>query len=200
MESLDASKPPSVGVSARVWTVPNVLSVGRLLLFVAFLVELFGRDDRFLGAVALSVAGVTDYLDGYIARRFHQVSEIGKVLDPFVDRMMTVGTLISFMVYGALPLWLGSLVLAREVVVSLLAIVVASKGVREIEVIFLGKLATFGLMCALPMLLFGDGPGTLEHGFGFVGWVLVIPSLILAFISAWAYLPLVRNALRAQPA
>lgn len=184
---------------ARIWTIPNGLSIGRLLLFVWFCVELFWVGDRFLAAVALSIAGVTDYLDGYIARRFDQASDLGKFLDPAVDRFMTTGTLIAFMVFGALPIWLGAIVLAREIVVSVAALVVASKGVREIEVVFIGKLGTFGFMCALPMLLYGHGIGVVEHDFGFVGWMFLIPSLVLAFISAWMYLPRIRAALRSNP-
>src|SRR5665213_1799671 len=108
----------------RIWTVPNALSIGRVVLFIWCLQELFFVGDRFLAAVALSIAGVTDYLDGFIARRFDQTSELGKFLDPAVDRLMTTGTLISLMVFGALPLWLGSLVLVREVVVSVAALFV----------------------------------------------------------------------------
>ncbi len=180
-----------------IWTVPNILSLARLGLFAGYLYELFYSGDRFLAAVALSIAGVTDYLDGYIARTFHQTSELGKFLDPTVDRIMTTGTMVTFMIYGTLPYWLGSLVLAREVVVSVAAVIVASRGVREIEVHFLGKLGTFGFMCALPLVLFGDGYGQLEHVFGFAGWLLIVPSLVLAFISAWIYLPRIRVALAA---
>ncbi len=179
----------------RIWTVPNALSVARLAFFAWFLLELFFLQDRFLAAVALSIAGTTDYLDGWIARRFHQASELGKFLDPAVDRFMTTGTLISLMIFGALPLWLGSLILAREVAVSVAALFVASKGIREIEVVFIGKLAAFGFMCALPMVLFGSGQGSLEHVFGATGWVILIPSLILAGVSAWMYLPRIRAAI-----
>ena len=178
----------------RIWTVPNALSVGRVILFVWFLQELFFVDDRFLAAVALSIAGFTDYLDGYIARRFDQSSDLGKFLDPAVDRLMTTGTLISLMVFGAFPIWLGSFALAREVLVSIAALFVASRGVRDIEVVFIGKLGTFGFMCALPMILFGSGPGNLEHAFGATGWSILAPSLVLAFASAWIYLPRVRTA------
>lgn len=187
---------PNARIStARVWTVPNVLTVGRLALFIWFLIELFARDDRFLAAVALTVAGVTDYFDGFIARRFNQISDIGKFLDPAVDRLMTTGTLVSLMVVGVLPIWIGSLVLLREVAVSIAALVVAARGVREIEVMFIGKLGTFGFMCALPMVLFGSGLGDVEHVFGFVGWCFLVPSLVLAFISAWMYLPRIKEAL-----
>lgn len=182
----------------RIWTVPNALSIGRVVLFIWFLQELFFVGDRFLAAVALSIAGVTDYLDGFIARRFDQTSELGKFLDPAVDRLMTTGTLISLMVFGALPLWLGSLVLVREVVVSVAALFVASKGVREIEVVFIGKLGTFGFMCALPMILFGSGQGVLEHAFGMTGWIILIPSFMLAIASARMYLPRIRSALGAR--
>lgn len=184
----------------RIWTIPNTLSIGRIALFVWFLQELFFVGDRFLAAVALSIAGVTDYLDGFIARKFHQTSELGKFLDPAVDRLMTTGTLVSLMIFGALPLWLGSLVLAREVAVSVAALFVASKGIREIEVVFIGKLGTFGFMCALPMILFGSGRGVLEHAFGATGWIILAPSLVLAIISAWMYLPRIRSALGASKA
>lgn len=184
----------------RIWTVPNGLTLTRLAIFAWFLVELFSVGDRFLAAVALSIAGVTDYLDGYIARRFDQASDLGKFLDPAVDRIMTTGTMVAFMVFGALPIWLGALVLAREVVVSVAALVLAARGVREIEVIFIGKLGTFGFMCALPMLLFGHGYGVVEHDFGIAGWMILVPSLVLAFVSAWMYLPRIREALASRPA
>ncbi len=179
----------------RIWTIPNFLSVGRLLLFGWFLYELFGVDDRFLASIALTIAGVTDYLDGYVARRFNQTSEIGKFLDPMIDRMMTTGALISFMVYGALPIWIGSIALLREVAVSLAALFVAAQGVREIKVSFIGKLGTFGFMCSLPLLLFGHGPGAIEHSCLVIGWIILVPSLIFAFASAWLYLPRIRDAL-----
>ena len=185
-------------VELRIWTVPNALSIGRVALFGWFLQELFFVQDRFLAAVALSIAGVTDYLDGLIARKFHQTSELGKFLDPAVDRLMTTGTLVSLMIFGALPLWLGSLVLAREVVVSVAALFVASRGIRDIEVVFIGKLGTFGFMCALPMILFGSGKGSLEHVFGATGWIILTPSLIFAVISAWMYLPRIRSAIDAK--
>jgi cardiolipin synthase len=181
--------------SDRIWTIPNFLSVGRLFLFGWFVYELFGPDDRFLAAIALTIAGLTDYLDGYVARKFNQTSEIGKFLDPMIDRMMTTGTLISFMVYGALPIWVGSVALLREVVVSLAALFVAARGVREIKVFFIGKLGTFGFMCSLPLLLFGHGPGSIEHACLIIGWIIVVPSLVLAFVSAWLYLPRIRDAL-----
>jgi len=181
-----------------IWTIPNALSIGRVVLFIWFLQELFFGGDRFLAAVALSIAGITDYLDGFIARKFHQNSKLGKFLDPAVDRLMTTGTLVSLMVFGVLPLWLGSLVLAREVAVSGAALFVASKGIRDIEVMFVGKLGTFGFMCALPMILFGSGQGTLEHALGATGWIILVPSLILAVISAWMYLPRIRSAFDAD--
>ena len=184
----------------RVWTIPNLLSIGRLGLFIWFLVELFANNDRLLAAIALSIAGVTDYLDGFIARRFHQMSDLGKILDPTVDRMMTTGTLISMMIVGALPIWIGSIVLAREVVVSLAALFVAARGVREIEVLFIGKLGTFGFMCSLPILLFSHGPGVVEHNFGIVGWVVLVPSALLSLAAAWIYLPRVQTALQSRGA
>ena len=75
------------------------------------------------------------------------------------------------------------------------AIFVASKGVRELEVLFVGKLGTFGFMCALPVMLYGHGTGSAAHVFSVLGWTLVIPSLCCSFYAAWCYLPRIRLAL-----
>jgi cardiolipin synthase len=179
----------------RVLTIPNLLSVGRLALFGWFLQSLFGTDARLAAAIALSIAGVTDFLDGYIARHFHQVSNLGKILDPTVDRMMTTGTIISLMVYGALPIWLGAIVLFREVGISLAAIAMAARGVRTVEVLFIGKLGTFGFMVAMPILLYSHARGVLEHDLNVLAWVILVPSVVCAFVAAAAYIPRARGAL-----
>ena len=179
----------------RVLTIPNLLSIGRLALFAWFLQSLFGTDARLAAAIALSIAGVTDFLDGYVARHFHQVSDLGKILDPTVDRMMTTGTIISLMVYGALPLWLGAIVLFREVGISVAAIAMAARGVRTVEVLFIGKVGTFGFMVAMPILLYSHAPGVLERDLGVLAWVILVPSILCAFVAAAAYVPKARGAL-----
>ena len=102
----------------RIWTLPNVISISRIVLLGVFCLLLFAWDERIAATVELMVVGVTDFLDGYLARRFHQVSNLGKVLDPVADRVVLVTGVISIAVYGAVPGWLAGIVLGREVMVS----------------------------------------------------------------------------------
>lgn len=179
----------------RVLTVPNALSVLRLGLLVAFGVLLFVDDARVAAGLVLGLAGVTDFLDGYIARRFNQVSELGKLLDPTVDRVVLTMSIVSIVAYGAVPIWLAALVLAREVFISVMAIVLATMGARHIEVLWIGKAGTFGLMLCFPLFLGGHGPGTWAHVLTDVTWVLVVPALAASFAATFAYVPHARRAL-----
>ncbi len=107
------------------------------------------------------VIGVTDFLDGYLARRFHQVSTLGKVLDPVADRLVLVTGILAITVYGAVPAWLAGVVLGRELVVSLAVLALAAMGARRIDVLWVGKAGTFGLLCCFPLFLLGDQRATL---------------------------------------
>lgn len=185
------------GSGDRVLTVPNALSVLRLVVLAVFGVLLFVDDQRVLAALALGAAGVTDFLDGYVARRFHQVSELGKILDPMVDRVVLTMSVVSIVAYGAVPYWLAALVLAREVFVSVTVLVLARLGARRFDVLWLGKAGTFGLMLCFPLLLGGHGPGLWAHDLTDATWVVVVPSLAASLGSVLAYVPLARQALAA---
>src|SRR5205085_12703873 len=103
---------PDVG---RVWTVPNLLSFGRLLCVPLFLWLLFGRDNRLAAAWLLAALGCTDWVDGFIARRYNQVSTLGKILDPAADRILLAVGVISILAYGAVPAVIAWLAIVREV-------------------------------------------------------------------------------------
>ncbi len=182
----------------RVLTVPNLLSVGRLALLALFCFLLFGVHERVAAVIVLALAGTTDFVDGYVARRFHQVSTIGKVLDPTADRIVLGTGVIAIAVYGAVPGWLAGLVLGREVVVSLAVVVLAALGARRIDVLWVGKAGTFGLMVAFPLFLLADAGSTWAHVLTDVTWALLVPSLALSFLAAVSYVPLARRALRAR--
>ena len=190
---MDLTREP--GRHTRVWTVPNALSAARLLLLAAFLVALFARHDRLLAAVLLALAGTTDFLDGYVARRFDQVSELGKVLDPTVDRIVLGTSIVAMLVYGAVPAWLGGVVIGRETFIALAALALAARGARRIDVRFIGKAGTFGLMSSFPLLLVGDGPGAAARALTVSGWVLCVPALALSLAAILAYVPDARRAL-----
>jgi cardiolipin synthase len=179
----------------RVVTVPNALSLLRLVFLGLFVWLLFVTADRVAAALLLGAAGATDFFDGYVARRFHQTSNLGAVLDPTVDRVVLVTSVVSITVYGAVPAWLTAVVLGREVLVSVAVLVLASMGARRIEVLRVGKASTFGLMVCFPLFLGGHGPGLWARVLTDVTWVAVVPALAASLYSAAAYGPEARRAL-----
>jgi cardiolipin synthase (CMP-forming) len=179
----------------RVWTLPNLISFARILLLGVFCWLLFGPDLRILATAVLMVVGVTDFLDGYVARRFHQVSTLGKVLDPVADRLVLVTGIIAITVYGAVPSWLAAVVIGREALVSVAVLVLAALGARRIDVLWVGKAGTFGLLCCFPLFLLGDESATWARVLTDVTWVGVVPALLLSFAAAFAYVPHARQAL-----
>jgi cardiolipin synthase len=179
----------------RIWTIPNLLSVGRLGLLVVFCWLLFGSHDRVAATVVLMVTGTTDFLDGFVARRLHQVTTLGKVLDPTADRIVLGTGIIAIAAYGAVPWWLAGVVLGREVLVSGAVLALAALGARRIEVLWAGKAGTFGLMCCFPLFLLGDTHATWGRVLEDVTWVLLVPALALSFVAAVSYVPIARSAL-----
>ncbi len=179
----------------RVWTLPNVISSTRIVLLGVFCWLLFGPDDRIAATLVLMFVGVTDFLDGYLARRFDQVTTLGKVLDPVADRVVLVTGVLAIEIYGAVPAWLAAVVLGRELLVSVAVVALAALGAKRIDVLWVGKAGTFGLLCCFPLFLLGDEQATWAHVLTDITWVAVVPALILSFAAAAAYVPFARRAL-----
>jgi cardiolipin synthase len=179
----------------RILTVPNVVTVVRLACVPVFLWVLFGAHRPVAAAVILAALGATDWVDGYVARRFHQVSTVGKVLDPVADRVLMLTAVISTMVYGAVPLWFGLATLAREILVSATVLILAALGAERIDVLWVGKAGTFGLMFAYPTFLLADGSAGWQTAVLVVAWGTGLVGLTLAWIAAASYIPLARRAL-----
>ncbi len=179
----------------RVLTIPNALSVGRLLCVPVFLWLLFGKDDPHAAAVLLAVLGLTDWVDGYIARHFDQVSNLGKVLDPVADRILLIVGMVAILVHGTVPAWVGGLAVARELLVAGATLALAALGARRIDVTWYGKAGTFAMMVAFPLFLASD-PSVGWHATARVlAWVCAVPGLILSWYAVVAYVPLARDAL-----
>ena len=180
----------------RILTIPNVLSVVRLCCIPLFLWLLFGVEDRSSAAYLLAVLGATDWVDGYVARHFHQVSTLGKVLDPTADRLLLAVGVVAIAIDGSVPIWIAVLTIARETLVGGATLVLAALGARRIDVTWFGKAGTFGLLCAYPLFL-GSHAEDLgwEDLAGVLAWVCVIPGLIFSYIAAAGYVPLARRAL-----
>jgi cardiolipin synthase (CMP-forming) len=180
----------------RILTIPNVISVIRLCCIPVFLWLLFSRKDRGTASVLLAVLGATDWVDGYIARRFDQGSTLGKIIDPVADRLLLGIGVVALMIDGAVPWWFGGLVLFREAAVSLAVLSLASMGARRIDVTWIGKCATFGLMTAFPLFLASRSTFSWNDIARYVAWIVGIPSLFLSYQAALGYVPLARSALR----
>jgi len=181
----------------RILTIPNLISVVRLSCIPLFLWLLFAQDDRHAAAWLLAALGATDWVDGYIARRWHQVSTLGKVLDPTADRLLLAVGVIAILIDGDVPVVIGVLTIVREVTVGLAVVVLAAMGARRIDVTWTGKCATFGQMVAYPLFLVSHAGVNWSDIARVLAWVVVVPSLVLAYKAAVEYVPLARKALAA---
>jgi cardiolipin synthase (CMP-forming) len=179
----------------RILTVPNLITVLRLVGTGVFVWLLFGAHRQTPAAILLAVVGATDWVDGFLARRLHQVSTVGKVLDPLADRLLVGTAVISVMVRGAVPLWFGVATITREAVVSTAVLLLASLGAERIDVLFVGKAGTFGLMFAYPTFLLSYGSAGWQGPIRTIGWVTGIIGLTLAWVAAGSYVPVGYRAL-----
>ena len=183
----------------RTW--PNLISVIRLAFLPLFFWLLFGTNHRAIAAWLLATLGATDWIDGFVARRWHQVSNVGKVLDPVADRILVISALLAVAAAAGVPWWFASATLTRELIVSLLTVVLASLGAARIDVLWWGKVSTFALMTTFPLFLLTTNPhhGALlpwQHDVRNACWVLGITGLTLSWIVLFGYVKPALNALR----
>jgi cardiolipin synthase len=180
----------------RILTIPNAITAVRLALLPVFVWLLFGREDRAAAAWLLAAIGTTDFLDGYIARRFHQVSELGKVLDPVADRLLFFVGIGAILIDGSIPIWFAVAVLVREVAVAAATLALAGMGAARIDVTWFGKAGAFALMMSVPFFLASHSTLSWAHTASTLAWLTGIPGLILSYWSLVLYVPLARQALR----
>jgi cardiolipin synthase len=193
---------PIEETDAGVWTWPNVITAVRLLLLPVFLWLLFSTNHRALAAWLLAFLGATDWIDGYLARALHQVSNVGKVLDPVADRLLVMVALLSVAAAAGVPWWFAIATLVRELIVSVLTLVLAALGAARINVLWWGKVSTFALMTCYPMFLLTTNPhhralSTWQHDFRDATWVIGLMGLALAWIVFFGYIKPALAALRA---
>ena len=171
----------------RVVTLPNALSALRLIGVPVFVwLLLTGRDGW--AVTLLFVSGFTDYLDGLLARRWNQVSRLGQLLDPAADRLYILSTLLGLAYRGVIPWWLTGLLICRDAVLTLTLPVLRYYGYGPLPVHFLGKAATFNLLCAFPFLLLGQVGGAVGAIALGLGWALAIWGAVLYGWAGWLYL------------
>jgi cardiolipin synthase len=141
-------------VSTRIFTIPNLLSLFRLLLIPVFLVLLV--SGQYIWALVVLVASsLTDFVDGYVARHFNQISRVGQLLDPAADRLFIFSTLIGLAWTGFIPWWLAGVIFGREALLLIVGVILANHGYGPLPVHHLGKMGTFALLTAMPLLVLG---------------------------------------------
>jgi cardiolipin synthase (CMP-forming) len=182
--------------SGTVLTLPNVLSIIRLACIPLFVYLLFGRDNRAAAAWLFAVLGMTDWVDGYLARRLGQVSELGKILDPLADRLLLLVGIPCILIDGSAPLWFGVAVLVREALVAGATLVLAALGARRIDVTIWGKAGTFLMFMAFPCFLGANSTLSYAPLLEVVAWGTGLVGLAFSYYAASRYVPLARRALQ----
>ena len=175
--------------------VPNLITALRLCCLPVFLWLLFSRDETAQAALLLGVLGMTDWVDGWVARKLSQSTAFGAVFDPATDRILFVVGTSALLVSGAIPIWLGVAIVAREVVLSAALVIATACGMKRFPVSNLGKWYTLLLMTAVPLLLLASSDHVTAPLAKIVGWALAVPGLALCYYTAFAYVPKIRQHL-----
>jgi cardiolipin synthase (CMP-forming) len=192
MEDGTAAERPS---STAILTLPNLITLVRLACLPVFLWLLFGVEDRAAAAWLLAGLGITDWVDGYLARHLHQTSELGKILDPVADRLLFFVGAGGILIDGSVPTWFAVVVLTREVLVAGATLALAAMGARRIDVTWWGKAGTFGLMVAFPLFLASHSDLSWAGVADDLAWIAAIPGLCFSLYAAASYVPIARRAL-----
>lgn len=175
MDALGQQNVDSGPGADRILTVPNLLSMVRLAGVPLFLYLMLGPQADGWALAVLMLSGFTDWADGKLARLLNQMSRLGALLDPLVDRLYVITTLIAFVLRDIMPWWLAAVLIGRDLILALTLPVYRRRGLPPPDVIYLGKAATFALMFALPILLAAQSEWALTSvanawGYALLGW------------------------------
>jgi cardiolipin synthase len=181
----------------RILTVPNVISVARLAGVPVFLWLVLGPEADGWAVGLLIAAGLSDWLDGVIARAWDQQSRLGQVLDPAADRLYIAATLIGLAIRAIIPWWLVALLAARELLLAVALLVLRRYGYGPLQVSLVGKAATLCLLCAFPLLFLGAHEGTPALVARVIGWAFAIWGTALYWWAAALYLVQMRRLISA---
>jgi cardiolipin synthase len=190
--------PETLGVSGRVLTLPNALSALRLLGVPLFVWAILTHRDG-LALIILTLSGITDYLDGKIARKFGLVSRVGQLLDPIADRLYIVSTLLCLAWREIIPWWVVIVLFAREAFMAVVVLIAKKHGWNGLPVHFVGKAATFNLLYAFPLLLLADGDGAVAAAAQPIAWGFAWWGIVLYWVAGILYAVQLRM-LVAEPA
>jgi CDP-diacylglycerol--glycerol-3-phosphate 3-phosphatidyltransferase len=180
----------------RVLTVPNLLSFARLGGVPVFIWLVLGPHEDRIAFVLLMFSGFTDYLDGYLARRLHQTSRLGTLLDPLADRLYVASTVVALCIRGITPWWLLGVLAARDIVLAAFLPLLQRAGYGPLPVSYLGKAATLNLLYAFPLLLLIAAHDTLATVARPLGWAFVLWGTVLYVVTGALYVAQATRLLR----
>ena len=192
--------PDRAALPERVWTIPNALSVLRLLGVPVFLYLLLGPEEDGWAVTILMVAGITDWADGKLAKWLNQYSRLGALLDPAADRLYIVSTLVALALREIIPIWVVLLLLGRELVLGVALLVLRRYGYPPLQVHYLGKAATLLLLYAFPGLLLAAGDGWFAVAIEPFAWAFTIWGTVLYVLAGLLYVVQVAGIVRAERA
>jgi cardiolipin synthase len=189
---------PALSMKEQFMTVPNMLSMLRLALVPVFLYLLL--NEKYLSAiVVLAISSLTDYLDGYFARRFNQVTRLGQLLDPAADRLYIFSTLVGLSITGIIPVWLALVIIGRDVVLAIAYPILATYGYGPLPVHYLGKTGTFALLYAFPLLLMAYIWQPVSFFVEPLAWAFALWGVGLYWWGAVVYLRQLRDIVKNRP-
>lgn len=197
-DSVQEQTGQSSGLS-RVWTIPNILSMLRLAGVPLFLWLVLGPEADAWALVVLMISGITDFLDGYLARRLNQFSNLGEILDPVADRLYILAVVVGLALREIIPWWVAIILPLRDLLLWGLVPLLRTRGYSALPVHFLGKAATFNLLYAFPLLLLGEGTGVVPTMAQVFGWAFAFWGIGLYWWAGVLYAWQVRKLLRDTP-
>ena len=172
--------------------VPNTLSFLRLLMVPVFLWLILSHHGAW-AILLLAISSLTDLLDGYIARRFNQVTRLGQLLDPFADRLYIFTTLIGLVLTGVIPAWLAIVVIARDIMLLVVYPMLATHGYGPLPVHYLGKAGTFALLYAFPLLLLANVFEPISFVIQPIAWAFALWGAGLYWWAGFVYVKQVKD-------
>ena len=174
-------------MASSIATWPNALTGLRALGIPLFIYLALAPEADGWAIVVLAVGGATDYFDGKLARALGQESKLGEILDPTIDRLYIVSTLIVLYIREAIPLWLILTLVARDAVLAVVALILNTKGKPPLKVTFIGKAATFNLLYAFPFLLLALSDSAAGEIAFIFGWAFAIWGVALYVTTGVSY-------------
>jgi cardiolipin synthase len=187
----------------RVLTIPNAISLTRLAgvpVFLWLVLGLRSSAGDWWAVGLLFAAGLSDYLDGKIARALNQQSRLGELLDPAADRLYIVATIVALAIRAIIPWWLVGILAGRELLLGGVLLALRKAGYGPLQVSFVGKAATANLLYAFPLLFLGSHHTSYAELTRVFGWAFALWGTALYGWAALLYIEQARRLFTAEEA